>query len=100
MTDKSTTTQEKPIYYWALAIDVKLDDGYRRLDTGFIATRFTFGPDYLEKIEAALPSNEKVMDYVGISEEIFNARPGCFISKDGWVDLNPEVFHRGGTKNA
>lgn len=87
-----TMQTETEKQYWALAIRVRCGE-FERIDSLCYWTPVGVHiHDIFEKIEAQLQPNETLMDYVAIDEKTAYRCPQCFISKDGWIALNPEVF--------
>lgn len=100
MTAAQAPKKTRPLTYWAFAISVPspTKPGYWRLDTGFIHLYAEHFEPHWEEIEKTkLPPGEKILDFINISKEVFEAQPQVFVDRDGWVAINEDALNVRGT---
>lgn len=51
----------------------------------------------MKAVEARLPNGEKILDFINISKEVYEAQPQVFVDRDGWVAINEDALKVGGT---
>lgn len=99
LTNTQAQKKTRPLTYWAFAISVPspTKPGYWRLDTGFIYLSAENFEPHMKAVEARLPNGEKILDFINISKEVFEAQPQVFVDRDGWVAINEDALKVGGT---
>lgn len=103
MQELSPKPTVRPLTYWAIAIHHPhpTKPGYSRLDTGFLYIFDNhFEPHWEEVEKTKLEQGEELLDFINISQEVYEAQPRIFVDRNGWVDVDFSALKVGGQASA